>query len=359
MENRKLKILLTGGGTGGSVVPLLAITDELGYEEYKYYWFGTNNGPERRLIHNKSITFKMIVNGKLRRYFSWKNFIDPFFILIGFFQSIILLFLIRPRIIISAGSYVSVPVVWAGWFLGIPSVIHQLDVLPGLANKLMAPFAEKITVTFEDSLKDYGQKAIWCGSPIRNVMKQDISRDTAKEKLNLKIDLPVILIFGGGTGSIALNKIITDSLDVLTKFTQIIHITGVGKKVKNINDKQNYHSFEFLSTQDIIYAYNAADLVISRCGMGALTELSFLSKPSILVPLPNTHQENNAVIFNNNCSAIVLNQTKLTKEEFINEIKELLNNEEKKKQLSININKVFKPGANQKIANIIKKIIEK
>ncbi|MFC1678333.1 undecaprenyldiphospho-muramoylpentapeptide beta-N-acetylglucosaminyltransferase [Patescibacteria group bacterium] len=359
MDNsKKIKVLLSGGGTGGSVVPLLAIADELGGDDYKYLWFGTKSGPEKKLIDNENIEYHSIISGKLRRYFSFRNFLDPFLILIGFIQSFFLLLFIRPSIIISAGSYVSVPVVWTGWFLGIPVLIHQLDVVPGLANKLMAPVAKKITVTFEASLKDYGHKAVWTGTPIRHVFKQRISKEDARQRLNLKADKPVILILGGGTGSVALNQIILDNLVSLAKISQILHITGLGKNVTQTDQQNlNYQSYEFLEIQDMICAYAAADIVISRCGMGVLTELSYLSKPSIFIPLPSTHQEGNAKVFKDQEAALVLDQNNLTKENFFDQVKKLLSNSELKKHLSQNIYKVIKGGANKQIVSIIKKII--
>ncbi|MCU0679037.1 MAG: tryptophan synthase subunit alpha, partial [Planctomycetes bacterium] len=150
MSDNIFKICLTGGGTGGSVSPLLAIVDDLRARKqpdikYDFYWLGTNSGPEKEMVAKEKIPFKAIAGGKLRRYFSWQNFLDPLKIIFGFGQSLLFLANWRPHLVISAGSYISVPVVWAGWILRIPVLIHQQDYEPGLANKLMAPFAKKIT----------------------------------------------------------------------------------------------------------------------------------------------------------------------------------------------------------------------
>ena len=173
-QNKKfVKIILTGGGTGGSVAPLLGVAEMLQRRDakscvstdagYEFLWIGTKHGPERAMVEREKIEFIAIPSGKMRRYASFKNFIDPFFILAGFFKSLYIILKWKPDFVMSAGSFVSVPVIWAAWLLRVPSLVHQQDARPGLANVLMAPFAGVITVTFEKSLMDYGKKAVWIG----------------------------------------------------------------------------------------------------------------------------------------------------------------------------------------------------
>lgn len=343
------KILLTGGGTLGSVSPLLAIAEELNNSEF--LWVGTNKGLEREIVERENIKFKSIVSGKLRRYFSFRNFIDPFLIIIGLFQSIFIMIKWRPNMIITAGSFVSVPVVIAGWILKVPSLIHQQDVRPGLANKLMAPFAKKITVSFEKSLADYGKKAVWTGNPTRHNLEISNNKPKMTNYFDLQNDLPVVLVMGGGTGAKGINNLISNGLDELTKFCQVIHITGKNK-VEKIKVK-NYYFFESLNIEEITEAYRLADVVVSRCGMGSLTELSCLGKPSILIPIPDSHQEENAEVFAEKDAAIVLDQKKITPEELSNKIKNILNNREIKEKLSNNIKNVMKKNANKEIIKII------
>jgi len=423
MQNKKnvKKILLTGGGTGGSVSPLLAVAEELkksphslaprlprcggglprlprlprpgggpgggcggGYQGgYNFLWIGTRNGPEKKMVDEKNIKFKPIFSGKLRRYFSWRNFIDPFFILIGFFQSLAVLSVWRPDIVISAGSFVSVPVVWAAWILRVPVLIHQQDARPGLANKLMAPFAKVVTATFEQSLRHYGKKAVWTGNPVRSGLTKDdkkpplITAATATARATARAgqagqagregvggllnNLPTVLIIGGGTGATAINELVWQSLDKLTEFCQVIHITGKGKDRRQTTDdrRQNYYSYNFLNTEQMAAAYAAADIVVSRAGMGVLTELSRLGKPAVLIPMPDSHQEDNAEIFKEKGAAIVLSQKELTPETFTENIKKLLDNGPLRLKLSDNIKKVIKSGADEKIVRIIKEIIKK
>ncbi|MCD4705905.1 glycosyltransferase, partial [bacterium] len=247
-----------------------------------------------------------------------------------------------------AGSFVSVPVVFAGKILKVPILIHQMDIRAGLANKIMSTFATKITVGFEKSLNDYPKnKTVWTGNPVRENFK-------VKSEFNLIDDLPTLLVLGGGTGAMAINNLIKNNLKKLTEFCQIIHITGKNKSIK-INSSNRYHSFEFL--QDTLKAYAISDAVVSRCGIGTLSELSVLKKPSILIPIPDSHQEENADIFAKADAAIVLNQKNITDTIFVETVKKILYNKDIKNKLSKNISKTFKADGTKKIIEIIKTII--
>ncbi len=386
MQNKSnvKRILLTGGGTGGSVSPLLAIAEELketkspigGLISCEFLWIGTKKGPEKEMVSAElsseaselsSIRFKSIYSGKLRRYFSWRNFVDPFLILIGFFQSFFIILKWKPDLVVSAGSFVSVPVIWAAWVLRAPVLIHQQDARPGLANKLMAPFAKVVTVAFEESLKYYGKKAVWTGNPARELrIKNYACPECSFGELRIKNknNMPTILVIGGGTGAAAINKLIWDGLNDLTKFCRVIHITGKKKNIPNsirqLADQipnSDYKNYEFLNADQVAEAYAAADIVVSRAGMGALTELSYLSKSAILIPMPDSHQEDNAKIFKDKDAAIVLNQKELTPEVLTKNIKKLLDDEALRGKLRNNIKEVIKRGANESIIGIIKKFI--
>jgi UDP-N-acetylglucosamine--N-acetylmuramyl-(pentapeptide) pyrophosphoryl-undecaprenol N-acetylglucosamine transferase len=372
MEYRSKKILLTGGGTGGSVTPLLAITEELisdfpaspsqsqveRFTVSNFLWLGTRSGVEREMVAKLKIPYQSISYGKLRRYWSWRNFIDPVFILLGFFQSLLILSKWKPNLVVSAGSFISVPVVWAAWVWRIPILIHQQDVRKGFANKLMSPFADVVTVTFEKSLKDYGKKAVWTGNPVRKIIVQsDFNVAQIKKESNLKNDLPILLVVGGGTGALAINKIVVQCLKELTNFCQVIHITGVGKRIGQAPSFPNYYQFDFLEVERMAKVLRVADIVVSRCGMNLLSELSYLSKAAILIPIPNSHQEENAEIFYHAKAAVVLDQDELTSEKFTYAVKKLINNLKLRDSLKININKVLKGDANLEIIVLINKLL--
>lgn len=360
MRNKKYKILLTGGGTGGSVTPLLAVAEELKTspgETFEFLWLGTKFGPEREMVEKAGIKFKAISHGKWRRDFSLKNLVDIFKIKIGFWQAFFVLIRWRPDLVMSAGSFVGVPVVWAAWLLGVPVLIHQQDISPGLANKLMSPFAKVVTVTFEKSLIDYGQKAVWIGNPIRS--KKLEVRSKNNNYFGLGENLPIVLIVGGGTGAEAINKLVADSLSKLTKFCQVIQVTGKGKGIRNQElEIRNYVAYEFLDAEQMAEAMNAADLVVSRAGMGFLSELSYLGKSSIIIPLPDSHQEANAAFFKSQKAAIVIEQKDLTALKLTQLIKDLLTDKKMLANLSVNMRQIMKPGANQALLKIINKIIK-
>lgn len=352
-----MRILLTGGGTFGSVTPLFAIIEELKKdgEVHQFFWIGTLDGQEKSFIEKQGIEFKGISSGKLRRYFSLKNITDIVRIKLGVFESLFLINKFKPDIILSAGSFVSVPAVIAGWILRKPILIHQLDVRPGLANKLMAFFATKITVGFSRSAAAYSKKkVVWTGNPTRR-LEVDLSNDECKEKFGITGELPVLLVLGGGTGALALNKLILGNLDKLTDFCQVIHITGKEKGLKAANSK-NYHPFEFLD--NLPEAYAVADGVVSRAGVGTLSELSILKMPTILIPIPNSHQEDNADAFLEAGAVLYADQNDLSPEKLMEKIKKILYNKKLREELRENIGSLARSGASKKIVEIIKSLVK-
>jgi len=363
------KIILSGGGTGGSVTPLLAIKDIIAgspaeIRDTVFLFIGTKNGPEKQLAESAGIEFRTMISGKLRRYWSWQNIIDLFKVIIAFWRSIYILLKEKPDLILSAGSFVSVPLAWAAWFLNIPVLIFQLDVRPGLANRLMAPIAKKILTVFEKSAVDYGPKALVIGNPIRKeFVSVKVTKREALQKIGLQSNLPVILAMGGGTGAAVINELVINNLPELIKFCQIIHITGKDKADERMKEAMiksiNYRCFEFLDTFGLIKAYAAADLIVSRAGMGSLTELAYVGKPVILIPMPDSHQEENAQIFEKSEAVILLNQKGLTGETLINNIKNIFSDEILRKKLQVNIKKVINTECEDIIIQTIDKLLSK
>ncbi len=360
-------ILFSGGGTGGSITPLLAVAEELAHNSNKFnvnlIFVGNHFGPDRDMVasFNENIAplkFIPLISGKWRRYFSWKNFGDIFRIIIAYFKSFSLLKREGPDVIISAGGFVSVPLIWAAASKGIPVLIHQQDSRPGLANLLTARFARVITVTFEKSLADYGPKAVWIGNPVKSLKTLSLSADirAIKSKYNLVNSRPLLMIIGGGTGAVAINDLIFSAKQSLTQFFQVIHLTGSGKLPKD-DPVPYYHTQETLPQQNLLELMSVADIVISRCGLATLSELSALDKVAILIPIPNSHQEDNALIFAQQKAAVVLKQKELNPEKLATEIKQLWDNGTLRTELKNNIGKVIKRGANLAMLDIILEIL--
>ncbi len=364
-----MKILFAGGGSGGPVSPLLAVAEKIRQTHPKAHFLlvGTKTGPEKNMAEEQKIEFTPIATAKFRRYFSWANFIAPFIFVKALIQSYKILKSYGPDCVFGAGSFVQVPVIWAAWFLNIPSVIHQQDLSLGLANKLCQLVATKITVTFPESqsgfsssvglfYKKNSDKVTLTGNPFREPLKNG-NKLTAISKFNLKNDLPTLLVLGGGTGAEFFNELIKKSLPSLAKTVQIIHVTGKGKGEKNIYE--NYKCFEFLKVEDLANCYALADMVLSRAGLSTITELANLKKLSIIVPMPDSHQELNGIYLMSREAAIVIPQYKITAKNFTNLIRKLVFAHEARVELEANIAKIMPVKATEKIADIIIKLAEK
>ena len=362
-EQKMNKILFAGGGTMGSVVPLLAVAEILKQKDpsLDLFWLGTKKGIENEIIKNYNLEFKAISSGKLRRYFSWQNFADIFKIIIGFLEAIVLLKKIKPRVIVSAGGFVAVPVIWAGWLLGIPSLIHQQDIRVGLANRLCAVGASRITVCFPRSLVYFNKrKTSLVGNPVREALRDrttGVIKQNLYKKYNLNSNLSTVLFMGGGRGAESINNLVSDSINQLVTFCQVVHITGK-LKIKTFKSKiiNNYIIYDFLV--DNTELLSLADLIVSRAGMGTLTELAYLSKPSIIIPIPDSHQVDNAKYFKNKQAIVMLDQKDLDEEKLLKVIRILLSNKKKMKVLGDNIHQIIQWGAEKEISEIILQMIK-
>jgi len=359
-----MKIIFTGGGTLGSVTPLIAL-----YEEFagsaQAIWIGTQSGPEREFIQKYHIPFRAIFSGKFRRYWSIQNFFDPFFLCIGILQALRTILSFQPDIIVGAGGYVSVPVLWAGWLLKKKAIILQLDLQPSLANLMTHFCAQKIALTCEEQKKYFPvKKSVVTGIPVRKKVYEcaQYVLDAQQKKAlrlthNISDDgLPIVLVVGGGTGALVLNQCVYESLGELTEICHVVHITGKGKMAvaQGLYNKERYHEFEFLG-EDLLDYVALADCVVKRTGMGILSELSVFGKLTIIIPIPHSHQEKNAVYFERvKHAALYVSQEGLTKEKFISAIKRILKDDILRQELS----KHMKQALPQNGAENIKKIVE-
>lgn len=345
---KKQLIILSGGGSGGPVTPLLALAPDLQAAGYELAWVGTESGIERGMVAEAAIDYYAIPAGKLRRYVSLTNLLDAFRVLAGFFAALSLLKRLKPSLVMTAGAFVSVPLVWAAWALRIKIIVHQQDIRPGLANRLMAPFADGVTVTFEKSLKDFGKKAVWTGNPVRAAFRNVVSRKKVGDR-------PRVLVLGGGTGAAALNELIISCLPQLTAIADVVHVTG-GKANKK-EAIAGYAAHDFLSEADMAQAMADADLVVTRAGLGTLTELAYLGKPTIIIPMPDSHQEENGMEFSRKRAAVLLEQENLTPESFSSLIGRSLAERDVLQMLSMNISNIMRRDAGNAIVAMVKKII--
>ena len=279
------KIVLTGGGTAGHVTPNLALIPHLLDEGWEIHYIGTENGIERTLIEPiKGVTYHSVATGKLRRYFDLKNFTDPFRVIKGVMQASSLVSSIKPTLVFSKGGFVSVPVVYGARMHRVPVLLHESDMTPGLANKLMAPLALAMCCTFPEAAKLAGRKGRVTGTPLRAELFEG-SRETGAKLFNLTDSRPVLMVIGGSSGAQAINKAVREALPKLTECFQVLHICGKGNLDAEYEGTKNYHQYEYLD-EELKHAYACADVLISRAGSNALCEILALKKPALLIPYP-------------------------------------------------------------------------
>lgn len=353
---KKNKILFSGGGTLGPVTPLLAMKEIFEDNNTSFIWVGTKKGPERELIKAQGIPFYTLSSGKFRRYLSIWNITDMFRIMLGFFQAIALLWREDPDVCISAGGFVSVPMHWAAWVMGVPTWIHQQDVHVGLANKLMAPFAKKITVAMEVSLKDFSKKkTVWLGNPVRSSISKG-TKKAARERFGLDDKSPVVFATGGGTGSMKVNQMVVKALDGLQGKCQVLHLTGKERPQELIEpaDRQFdfYHSHQFF-VDEMADAYAVADIIVSRGGFGTITEIAALGKPAIFVPKPG-HQVENVQEIEKARAAVFLDQHTSDGLHLGKEIVALLGDMDEAKNMGARLKKLLPQSNKEEILKIIK-----
>ena len=278
------RIVLTGGGTAGHVTPNIALMPGLRDMGFEIHYIGSYEGIEKDLIRKEGVSYYGISSGKLRRYFDVKNITDPARILKGYAQAKKLLKQIGPSIVFSKGGFVAVPVVFAAASLGIPVVIHEADMTPGLANKLSMKKADHICCSFTETIKYLPEgKSTHTGLPIRAELKNG-SREEGLRYAGLNGEKPVVLSVGGSTGSLNVNRAVRAVLPELLKRFDVIHLCGAGNVDESLEGTPGYVQFDYIREQmkDLLAA---ADVVISRAGANSVFELLALAKPNVLIPL--------------------------------------------------------------------------
>lgn len=277
------RIVLTGGGTAGHVSPNQALIPHLAREGWEIHYIGTKTGIERTLIEPiPGVTYHAVSTGKLRRYFDLKNFTDPFRVIAGAFQSFSIIRKLKPSIVFSKGGFVSVPVVVGAALCGVPVVMHESDITPGLANKLCKPFSKAICTTFPECTKLLGAKAVDTGTPLRAQLFSG-TREKGLALAGFDGSKPVLMMIGGSLGAQSVNAILREALPELTKKFDVLHVCGKGNLVPELSAMAGYRQFEYL-TDELPNAFACADILLSRAGSNSLSEILALKKPALLIP---------------------------------------------------------------------------
>lgn len=325
------KIVLTGGGTAGHVTPNIALLPKLKEAGYEIYYIGSYEGIERKLIESYEIPYYGISSGKLRRYFDWKNFSDPFKVLKGYGQAISILKKLKPDVVFSKGGFVSVPVVMAAKHCKIPAIIHESDMTPGLANKLAIPSATKVCCNFPETLQYLPEgKAVLTGSPIRSELLKGDKVHALNFIGNFTAKKSTLMVIGGSIGSVVINDTVRKALPELLKEYQVVHLCGKGNLAPELDGTQGYVQYEYIK-EELNDLFALADIVISRAGANAICELLALHKPNILIPLSAAASRGDQILnarsFEKQGFSYVLEEEKLTEETLLGAIRQV---EEKK-----------------------------
>lgn len=373
-----MKIIFTGGGTGGHLFPIIAIIRELKNipeikdKNLKIYFIGPEGKVTEELLKKEGVEMKTILAGKMRGYITPKsiiqNFVDTLFkIPIGFIQSLIYVSIISPNVIFSKGGYGALPVNFAAKILRIPLFIHESDIIPGKTTKMFAKKAAAIFTSFPETIIEntLPSKVICAGNPIRkNLITKEEGEDG--KIFNLSGEKPVIFIWGGSQGAQTLNELVLTALPDLLKNFEIIHQCGLKNfeqaKVMSdimIKDQQlakGYHLFDFLTEPEIKQAYHSAHLIVSRAGSGAIFEIAAMGKPSIIIPLPESsqdHQAKNANAYAATGAAVVMEPKNPTPAMLFSKIMLIFSQPEKLQEMSKAALKFAKPDAAKDIATEI------
>lgn len=335
-------ILLTGGGTAGHVSvneALIPVFQERGYE---VHYIGSHDGIEKEIIGDRfpEITYHAIQSGKLRRYFSMKNFTDPFRVGVGLIQALSIIRKLKPELIFSKGGFVSVPVALAGQMAKVPVVVHESDVTPGLANKLAVPFATHVFTVFEQTLNYVPKVKATCSGAIIRPELFSGEKGKGLDYVGFTGKKPVLIIMGGSQGSKLLNDTVREELSIITADFDVIHLCGKGHLDESLNAHTSYKQYEYVTTElpDLLAA---SDFAVSRAGSNAIFELLALEKPMLLIPLSAAQSRGdqilNANYFKSLGLAHVIEEEDLSEESLASELLKLKEDKtELKKQMELN-----------------------
>lgn len=371
-----MKILLTGGGTGGHFYPLIAIAEqllEIAEKEkiinLKLYYMSDAPYDKRMLFENK-LEYIKVPSGKMRTYKSIHNFLDKFSLITGVIYGLINMFFIFPDVIISKGGYAAFPAVFAAKLLRIPVIVHESDSYPGRLNLWTAKFAQRVAVSWPEAAEFLPKdKTILTGQPIRkNILEKNSDRQSSSTFFKLNPNAQTILVLGGSQGAQLINDRIIDALPELLNRYQVIHQTGINNikdvesltnlLIKDLEKKARYVALPYLNNLSTKMAAGCADLIISRAG-SAIFEIASWEIPAIIIPITNSngdHQRKNAYNYARLGACEVIEESNLSQHLLIAEIDNLLKNENKLRQFQKNAGNFANKDAATKIASEALKI---
>ncbi|MFL5590304.1 MAG: undecaprenyldiphospho-muramoylpentapeptide beta-N-acetylglucosaminyltransferase [Ktedonobacteraceae bacterium] len=370
-----MKVLVSGGGTGGHIYPALAVASLLEKQyQAEVLYLGSDDGLENELAPAAGFPLAVIKAGKLQRYVSWSTVTGVARVPVGITQAVGIIRKFRPDVVFTSGGYVAVPAGLAARLNGVPLLMHQQDVPPNLSNRLIAPLATRISVAFADSLSYFpAGKTLQLGNPVRQEIldMRQVSPQQARRQLELDAELPLLLVTGGSQGARHLNQVVCRTLPDLLPYCQVLHISGklLLQETRELSEqamseldagmRQRYRLVPYLN-EEMPVALQAAELVLCRSGAATLSELAVLSKPSLLVPLPpaigSSPQEANAGMFARSGAAQVIKDTDLKRELLVDRVKSIFTSNTLLQSMAEAVRTFARPDATQDIVAEVRRI---
>ncbi|HET9919241.1 MAG TPA: undecaprenyldiphospho-muramoylpentapeptide beta-N-acetylglucosaminyltransferase [Ktedonobacteraceae bacterium] len=365
----RIRVLVSGGGSGGHLYPALAVAAQLQKEyQAEILYLGSDDGLETELVPTAGFPFAIIKAGKLQRYVSWKTLTGVGRVPVGMAQAVGIVRKFRPHAAFTSGGYVAVPAGLAARLNGVPLLMHQEDVSPNLSNRLIAPLATRISVAFVDSLAYFPKgKTLQLGNPVRQAIldMRTVPPQEARRTLGFEADEPLLLVTGGSQGARHLNQVVAQALPDLLARCQVLQISGkklfdetralAEQVMANLDEqtKQRYRLVPYMDAE-MPAALQGADLVLCRSGAATLSELAVLSKPSLLVPLPpalgGSPQEVNAQMFGRQQAAQVIRDDDLKPEMLVTRVMSIILSNTLLESMAHAAGDVAKPDATRAIA---------
>ncbi len=384
-----MRVVLTGGGTGGHLTPLIGVTRALGHladtgampplepddEALEVIYVGVVTAIDRAALTAAGIPFRHVPSGKIRRYVSGAplTLIDLLVRLpLGMLRALWVLFFLMPDVVFSKGGYGSIPVVIAAWVYRIPVLLHETDLNPGLANRRLARFASAIAVGFREAERAFPPRKVFVsGTPLRGVFRALPNPAEARERLGLHDRKPVVFVTGGSQGAQRINTTVLTGLPQLLSDAQVLHQVGennlpavkafVEQDLGQFPGIADYHLVGVLPEEEMGWAFAAADLVVSRAGGTALAEIAAAGKPAILVPLHGSaqdHQWDNAHFFREQGASVVLDESNLSPPLFLSAVRRLLHTPQDLQLMAERVRLLHRPGASEDLASVLVAMVQ-
>lgn len=376
-DNQTLKVLLSGGGTGGHIYPALAVADRLKEinENVEFLYIGTERGLESEVVPNAGYTFKPIKVEGFRRKLDKDgiiyNFKSVYYFLSSLKKSRQLIKEFNPDVVLGTGGYVCAPVLYQAAKLGIPTIIHEQNSVAGMTNKFLAKYVDRIAICFKEAksqFDQYQEKIVFTGNPRAQEVAQ-VQADGELEKLGLDKSKPSVIIFGGSRGAYQINQAFLNSYqELMNKDYQTLFVPGAAnftRIIEELDNKYGSHDSGPVFIEPYInrmpQVFKEIDLVVCRSGATTLAEITALGLPSLLIPSPNVtedHQTKNAMSLVNESAALMIAEADLKDEKLLEEIDYLMDNESYRNQMAKRAKMLGKPKASDSLISLMLDLVK-